>query len=42
MTEFTNWIRRDLIKLTAAAAMAGALTFGTAQAGPPKTIEPGS
>jgi cystine transport system substrate-binding protein len=41
MTEFTNWIRRDLLKLTAAAAIAGALTFGTAQAGPPKTIEPG-
>jgi cystine transport system substrate-binding protein len=41
MTEFTNWIRRDLIKLTAAAAIASVLTFATAQAEPPKTIEPG-
>ncbi len=36
MTEFTKWM-----KLAAAAAIAGALTFSTAQAGPPKTIEPG-
>ncbi len=41
MTEFTKWIRRDLMKLTAAAAIASALTFSGAQAEPPKTIEPG-
>ena len=33
---------KTLLKLTAAAAIAGAMTFGTAQADPPKTIEPGT
>jgi polar amino acid transport system substrate-binding protein len=33
---------KTLLKLTAAAAIAGAMTFSTAQADPPKTIEPGT
>lgn len=41
MTEFKNW-RRDLLKLTAAVAMASAMTFSGANAEPPKTIEPGT
>lgn len=41
MNEFKNW-RRDLAKLTAALAIASTMTFGGAQAEPPKTIEPGT
>jgi cystine transport system substrate-binding protein len=41
MTEFKNWLRRGLLKLTAAASIATAMTFSGANAEPPKTIEPG-
>jgi polar amino acid transport system substrate-binding protein len=41
MSEIMNWLRRDLLKLTAAAAVASMVTWSGANAEPPKTIEPG-